>query len=219
MNTASRMRNLERPDSDTDKQLMNQAAAGDYAAFQQLTTRFQSRVFGVAVRIVGQREDAEDVTQQTFLSLIEHIDSFRGESSVATWILRIATNHALKVLRKRRGLPTIAWNDSDVDDNNSPLPHPEFIARWSATPETLAQQAEVREQIELALTTLDEKYRMVFVLRDIEGLSIRETAESLELTEAAVKVRLLRARLMMREQLTRAFGDESTRLFPDHEHG
>ena len=77
----------------------------------------------------------------------------------------------------------------------------------------------VREQIESALTALDEKYRIVFVLRDIEGLSVRETAESLELTEASVKVRLLRARLMMREQLTRAFGDESTRLFPDHEHG
>ena len=77
----------------------------------------------------------------------------------------------------------------------------------------------MREQIESALTTLDEKYRIVFVLRDIEGLSIRETAESLELTEAAVKVRLLRALLMMREQLTRAFGDESTRLYPDHAHG
>jgi len=76
----------------------------------------------------------------------------------------------------------------------------------------------VRPQIESALTTLDEKYRIVFLLRDIEGLSVRETAESLELTEATVKVRLLRVRLMMREQLTRAFGDESTRLFPDHEH-
>ena len=173
----------------------------------------------MAVRIVGQRQDAEDVTQQTFLSLIEHMDSFRGESSVATWILRIATNHALKVLRKRRGLPTVAWDESTDEDSYSALPHPEFIARWSATPETLAQQAEVREQIESALTTLDEKYRLVFVLRDIEGLSVRETAESLELTEATVKVRLLRARLMMREQLTRAFGDESTRLFPDHEHG
>ena len=202
-----------------DQHLMTQAAAGDFSAFQELIARFQSRVFGVAVRIVGQRQDAEDVTQQTFLSLIEHIDSFRGESSVATWILRIAANHALKVLRKRRGLPTVAWDESTDEDSYSTLPHPEFIARWSATPETLVQQAEVREQIESALTTLEEKYRIVFVLRDIEGLSVRETAESLELTEATVKVRLLRARLMIREQLTRAFGDESTRLFPDHEHG
>ena len=203
----------------SDEHLMSLAAAGNFAAFQELIARFQSRVFGVAVRIVGQRQDAEDVTQQTFLSLIEHVESFRGESSVATWILRIAANHALKVLRKRRGLPTVAWAESTDEDSYSTLPHPEFIARWSASPETLVQQAEVREQIESALTTLDEKYRIVFVLRDIEGLSVRETAKALELTEATVKVRLLRARLMMREQLTRAFGDESTRLFPNHEHG
>lgn len=203
----------------SDEHLMSQAAAGNFAAFQELIARFQSRVFGVAVRIVGQRQDAEDVTQQTFLSLIEHVESFRGESSVATWILRIAANHALKVLRKRRGLPTVAWAESTDEDSYSTLPHPEFIARWSASPETLVQQAEVREQVESALTTLDEKYRIVFVLRDIEGLSVRETAKALELTEATVKVRLLRARLMMREQLTRAFGDESTRLFPNHEHG
>jgi RNA polymerase sigma-70 factor (ECF subfamily) len=213
------MERVTLPVAGTDEYLIDQAAAGDFAAFQELTARFQSRVFRVALRIVGQQQDAEDVTQQTFVSLIEHVDSFRGESSVATWILRIATNHALKVLRKRRGLPTVAWDESTDEDSYSTLPHPEFIARWSATPETLLQQAEVREQIESALTTLDEKYRIVFVLRDIEGLSVRETAESLELTEATVKVRLLRARLMMREQLTRAFGDESTRLFPDHEHG
>jgi RNA polymerase sigma factor (sigma-70 family) len=98
----------------SDEHLMSQAATGDFAAFQELIARFQSRVFGVAVRIVGQRQDAEDVTQQTFLSLIEHVDSFRSESSVATWILRIAANHALKVLRKRRGLPTVAWAESTM---------------------------------------------------------------------------------------------------------
>lgn len=202
-----------------DEHLIGRAAAGDFSAFQELVSKFQSRVFRAALRIVGQRQDAEDVTQQTFLSLIEHFESFRGESSVATWILRIATNHALKLLRKRRGLPTVSWNEPSDEDNYSSLPHPEFIARWSATPETLAQQAEVREQIESALNTLDDKYRVVFVLRDIEGLSVRETAETLDLTEGTVKVRLLRARLMLREQLTREFGDEATRLFPDHEHG
>lgn len=203
----------------TDKYLLVQAAQGDFAAFQQLVARFQSRVFGVAFRIVGQRQDAEDVTQQTFLSLIEKIDSFRGESSAATWILRIATNHALKVLRKRRGLPTVSLHEPSDEDSYSSLPHPEFIARWSASPETLAQQAETREQIEATLNSLDDKYRVVFILRDIEGLSVRETAETLDLTEGTVKVRLLRARLMLREQLTRKFGDEATRLFPDHEHG
>jgi RNA polymerase sigma-70 factor, ECF subfamily len=203
----------------TDEHLFYQSAQGDFAAFQELVTRFQARIYGVAFRIVGQRQDAEDVTQQTFLSLIEKIDTFRGESSVSTWILRIATNHALKVLRKKRGLPTVSMHGPSDEDSYSSLPHPEFIARWSASPETLVQQAETREQIEAILNSLDDKYRVVFILRDIEGLSVRETAESLGLTEGTVKVRLLRARLMLREQLTRKFGDEATRLFPDHEHG
>ncbi len=203
----------------TDEYLIGRAAGGNFEALQELVTRFQVRVFGLAFRIVGQRQDAEDITQQTFVSLIEHLDSFRGESSVATWVLRIATNHALKLLRKRRGLPTVSLNEPTDEDNYSSLPHPDFIARWRATPETLAQQAEVKEQIESALNALDDKYRLVFILRDIEGLTIRDTAETLDLSEGTVKVRLLRARLMLREQLTRVFGDEVTRLFPDHEHG
>jgi RNA polymerase sigma-70 factor, ECF subfamily len=205
----------------TDDQLATEAARGSYAAFQELVARFQSRVFAVGWRITGQRQDAEDVTQQTFLSLIEGIDRFRGESSVATWILRIATNHALKVLRKRR-LPTVSLDTpaaTDSGDSYSTLPHPDFIAQWTDTPDMLAQQAESRALIDAALGNLDDKYRVVFILRDIEGLSVRETAEALELTEGTIKVRLLRARLMLREQLTRQFGDESTRLFPDHEHG
>lgn len=206
----------------TDDQLAGEAARGSYAAFQELVARFQGRVFAVGWRIAGQRQDAEDVTQQTFLSLIEGIDGFRRESSVATWILRIATNHALKVLRKRRGLPTLSLDAAaapESGDSYSTLPHPDFIAQWSDTPEVLAQQAESRALIEAALDRLDDKYRLVFVLRDIEGLSVRETAETLALSEGTVKVRLLRARLMLREQLTRQFGDEATRLFPDHEHG
>jgi RNA polymerase sigma-70 factor (ECF subfamily) len=210
---------VESSPSVTDEHLAGQAAQGDFAAFQELVKRFQSRVFGVAFRIVGQRQDAEDVTQQTFLSLVEKLDTFRGESSVATWILRIATNHALKVLRKRRGLPLVTWNELTDEDSYATTPHPEFIARWSYSPETLAQQVENRELIESALSSLDEKYRVVFILRDIEGMSIRETAETLGLSENAVKVRLLRARLMLREKLTREFGDEATRVFPDHEHG
>ena len=112
------MKRFETAVAGTDEHLIDQASAGDFAAFQELTARFQSRVFRVAIRIVGQQQDAEDVTQQTFLSLIEHVDSFRGESSVATWILRIATNHALKVLRKRRGLPTVAWEESADEDSH-----------------------------------------------------------------------------------------------------
>lgn len=209
---------MDRRDRETDEQLLAQAAQGRFAAFQDLVKRFQGRVFGLALRITSNRHDAEDVTQQTFVSLIEHLESFRGDASAATWILRIATNHALKVLRKRRGLPTQPWPDPSGNDSSAALPHPDYIAHWQASPATLAERAEVREQVEAALLALDDKYRVVFVLRDIEGLSVKETAEALGLSESNAKVRLLRARLMLREQLTRAFGDESTRVFPNHDH-
>jgi RNA polymerase sigma-70 factor (ECF subfamily) len=200
-----------------ERELLRQAQQGDSAAFEALVDRFQLRVYGLARRIVGQGQDAEDVTQQTFLSIIEHIDRFRGESAVATWILRIATNHALKVLRKRRGLPTVPLEAvADPDDSYATLPHPGYIARWRDNPEDLAQRAEVRQLVEQALTDLDDKYRVVFALRDIEGLSVKETAEALGLSEANVKVRLLRARLQLRERLTLALGEETTQVFPTH---
>ena len=204
----------------SDEQLQQQAASGDFVAFQELISRFQSRVFRVARRIVGNQHDAEDVTQQTFLSVMDHLDEFRKDASVATWILRIATNHALKVLRKQRGLPTVSLEapTNDEADSYATLPHPEFIAQWRDEPSRLAQQREVRQLIETALEELREKYRVVFVLRDVEGLSVKATAEALGLSEANVKVRLLRARLDLRERLTRALGDEATRMFPSHDH-
>jgi RNA polymerase sigma-70 factor (ECF subfamily) len=172
---------------------MRQAQQGDFAAFETLVERYQGRVFGLAYRILGQRQDAEDVVQQTFLSMIEHIESFRGESSLATWVLRIATNHALKILRKRRGLPTVPLETPAEADCYATVPHPQFIAQWRDNPEDLAQRAEVRGLIESALRELDDKYRVIFVLRDLEGFSTEETARVLELAPSNVKVRLLRA--------------------------
>ncbi len=203
-----------------DLSLLRRAREGDFDAFSSLVDRFQRRVFAVARRIVGDQHEAEDVTQQTFLSVMDHLEDFREESSVATWILRIATNHALKVLRKRRGLPTVSLDapSDDSDDSYAAMPHPEFIAQWRDEPVQLAQQREVRQLIDAALDELPEKYRFVFVLRDIEGQSVKETAEALGLSEANVKVRLLRARLDLRERLTRALGDEATRMFPSHDH-
>lgn len=207
-------------DAIQDVELLRRARGGDFEAFSALVDRFQRRVFAVARRIVGDQHDAEDVTQQTFLSVMDHLDDFREESSVATWILRVATNHALKVLRKRRGLPTVSLDapSDDSADSYAAMPHPEFIAQWRDEPTRLAQQREVRQLIDAALDELPEKYRVVFVLRDIEGLSVKETADALGLSEANVKVRLLRARLDLRERLTRTLGDEATRMFPSHEH-
>jgi RNA polymerase sigma-70 factor, ECF subfamily len=205
-------------DEESEASLVLRAKAGDFAAFQQLVTTLQPRVYGLAFRILQQAHDAEDVTQQAFLSLIEHIADFRGESSIATWVLRIATNHALKILRKKRGAKMVSMSDMTTEDSYSDIPHPEFIAPWSQTAEDIIQQREVQAELETALTELDDKYRLVFVLRDIEGMSVKETAQALDLTESTVKVRLLRARLALRERLTKKFGDADQVMIPDHKH-
>jgi RNA polymerase sigma-70 factor (ECF subfamily) len=205
------------PSADPDLGLLRQARAGDFAAFEELVGRFQGRVYGLAYRMLGEPHDAEDVTQQTFLSLVEHLRDFREESTVVAWVLRIAANHALKLLRKRRGLPTVPLSDPDVE-GYAAVPHPEVIAPWRDDPAELATRHEVRELIDRALAELDDKYRAVFVLRDVEGFSVKESAELLGISEANVKVRLLRARLALREKLTRALGDEAARVLPDHRH-
>lgn len=202
--------------SDEDLALLRRAQSGDFEAFEQLVNKFQGRVYGVAYRILGQAQDAEDVVQQTFLSLIEHIDTFRGESSVSTWVLRIATNFALKVLRKKRGLPTASIPEQD--ESFGSVPHPDYIAQWRETPDSLLQRKELRSLLDRVINELDDKHRVVFVLRDIEGLSTQETAETLGLSESNVKIRLLRARMQLRERLTRELGDESTQVKPDHSH-
>lgn len=205
-------------DESTETDLLHEAKEGNFAAFQQLVTKLQPRVYGLTFRILHQAQDAEDATQQTFMALIEHIADFREESSVVTWVLRIATNNALKILRKNRTVKMVSMTDMASEDSYSDVPHPEFIAPWSQTAEEIAQQTEVQEELEKALLELDDKYRLVFILRDVEGLSVRDTAHALELTESNVKVRLLRARLTLRERLTKKFGDALQAMIPDHKH-
>jgi RNA polymerase sigma-70 factor (ECF subfamily) len=204
----------------SDTELVRRAKAGDMAAFESLVLRFERRVFTLALRITGNQHDAEDVTQQTFLSALENLDGFRGDASFGTWLSRIATHAALKVIRKRKGLPTVSLDGEHDDPNGArPAPMPEVIADWRQTPEELLRHRETRRILDEALGQLDEKHRAVFLLRDVEGLSVKETAEALGLSEANVKVRLLRARLQLRELLTRAFGDPARRVArPTHEH-
>jgi RNA polymerase sigma-70 factor, ECF subfamily len=205
-------------DKPTEIDLLHRAKGGDFDAFQQLVAKLQPRVYGMTFRILQQAQDAEDATQQTFLALIEHIADFREESSVATWVLRIATNNALKILRKNRSVTMVSMSDLASEDSYSDVPPPELIAPWSQTADEIAQQAEVQAELEQALLELDEKYRVVFILRDVEGLSVRETGHALDLTESTVKVRLLRARLALRERLTKRFGDALQAMIPDHKH-
>jgi RNA polymerase sigma-70 factor (ECF subfamily) len=202
---------------DSDPNLVERAKAGDYRAFETLLGRHEARLYSLARGILRQREDAENVVQSSFLSAIEHLGEFRGESSFGTWIARIATHGALNALRKRRGLPTVSYSEASRDDDDGAIPHPEFIADWRGDPARIVEQAELRRILDEAIDGLDEKHRVVFVLRDVEGLSVAETARTLGLGESNVKVRLLRARMALREKLTRIFGDPSSRVAP-HDH-
>jgi RNA polymerase sigma-70 factor, ECF subfamily len=199
----------ETPDAD----LVRRAKAGNLDAFEALATRHEQRVYSLAMRMLRQAEDAEDVTQETFLSALENLDGFRGEASFSTWLLRIASHAALKILRKRKGLEMVSLEAAtEASEQYDSVPHPEFIADWRQSPEQLVHQNEIQRLLDDALSRLDEKHRLVFLLRDVEGLSIRETAEALGLSETNTKVRLLRARLQLREQLTQTLGDPATRI-------
>ena len=211
------MPSTSRP-ADDDYPLVHRARAGDFAAFDALVARYGRRLYSLALRIVGRRQDAEEVVQQTFLSVIEHFKDFREQSRFASWLMRIATNHALVLLRKRSRQRTVPLADGRSQEDYEGLPHPEFIAQWRETPEQIAARHETRQLLDQALGDLDEKYRLVFLLRDVEGLSSSETAGALGISVPNVKVRLLRARLMLRERLTREFGDEMTRVSAGHDH-
>lgn len=201
-----------------DIELVRRAKAGELEAFEELANRHERQVYTIALRILRHQQDAEDVTQQTFMNALEHLAEFRQEASFATWLSRIATFAALKIIRKRRGLPTVSLDEAtEPAPDGEAIPHPEYIADWSQSPEQLAQRAEIGQLLDDALAQLDDKHRLVFVLRDVEGLSIQETAAALGLSEANVKVRLLRARLQLRERLTRVLGDPS-RALPPHSH-
>ena len=197
----------------SDAALVARAKAGELDAFEALANRYEQRVYSLALRMLRQEQDAEDVAQQSFLSALENLNGFRGDASFATWLLRIATHAALKVIRKRKGLETVSLEEATEEtDSYDAIPHPEYIADWRQSPEELVRKNEIQRLLEDALTKLDEKHRLVFLLRDVEGLSVRETAEALGLSEANTKVRLLRARLQLREQLTQALGDPERRI-------
>lgn len=203
--------------STTDGDLLARAKAGEFRAFEELVTRHEGRVYATALGILRHREDAEDVVQTVFLNAFEHLREFREEAAFSTWVTRIAINTALKVIRKRKGLRLVTGHGG-ANGEEGAIPHPEFIAPWRDDPVRMVEQRHLRRALDRAIAALPEKHRLVFLLRDVEGLSVRETAAALAISEANVKVRLLRARLALREKLTRLFGDDRRRVAADHAH-
>lgn len=181
--------------------------AGDRAEFARLVDAYYAPIYRLALKMLAHEQDAEDVLQTTFLKALQHVGEFEGRSSLSTWLYRIAANEALMLLRRKR--PEISI-DEEPEDSDTDLPMPEQFTDWCCLPEKELVSAEAKKQLDRAIQKLPEKLRLVFLLRDIEGLSIKETGETLNLTETAVKTRLLRARLALRETLSTYYSERLT---------
>jgi RNA polymerase sigma-70 factor (ECF subfamily) len=182
--------------------LVEAARAGDIGAFESLVRRYDRNVFRIAQHITQNREDAEDVVQDAFLKAYQNLGQFQGQSKFYTWLVRIAVNEALMRLRRRRPERMVSI-DEDVKTEEDSMPRE--IADWSPNPEQLYTQSELKDILGKTIQGLPPSFRTVFVLRDVEGLSTEETASALELSVPAVKSRLLRARLQLRERLNKYF--------------
>lgn len=177
--------------------------AGDKAAFAELVDRTSGKVFNLAFRMLNNEQDAEDVLQETYLKALKALPGFEGRSSVSTWLFRIAANEALMVLRKRKkGFHVVEMEEKDDEDEGTLE-----IVDWCCLPENELITGESRAKLQQAVDRLSTPLKLVFLLRDVEGFSGQETAEILGIRENAVKTRLVRARLKLRDDLSHYFKD------------
>jgi RNA polymerase sigma-70 factor, ECF subfamily len=185
-----------------ESSLVERAKGGDIKAFEQLMKTTSSRIYNLGYRLLHNKEDAADVMQETYMTAYKNLSRFRGNSSFSTWLYRIATNFALMKMRKEKGkrIPTSQLKKTTTDS----IYETEF-PDWSDTPVDHLKNQELKEILDKEINALPPKYRSVFVLHDIEGLSISEVAEILSLSEAAVKTRSHRSRLYLREKLSEYF--------------
>ena len=181
--------------------LVAAAKSGDTAAFEELVNRYERKIFRLTMNITRNHEDAEDAMQDAFMKAYRHLQTFEEGSRFYTWLVRIAANEALMRLRKRR--PNVFSLDEPVQGEEEIVPRD--IQDWGPNPEQRYARSEIREILDKVIEELEPDFRVVLVLRDIEELSTEESANVLGISEAAVKSRLLRARLKLRKKLDRYF--------------
>jgi RNA polymerase sigma-70 factor (ECF subfamily) len=193
------------PAAVTDEDLVARARTKDFAAFEELVDRYEDKIFRLAFRFVRNETEAKEIVQDTFLLVWRKLDTFKGDSQFGSWLYRVATNTALMRLRAQRRHPEISTEELPVDylDNYGQLPA--AGENWAKRPDDELQSDELRRRIQKAVDELPEIYRTVFLIRDVEGLSTEETAEVLEISIPTVKTRLHRARLALRDAITRYF--------------
>src|SRR4030043_1371215 len=178
--------------------------AGDPEEFSRLVNAYSSKIYRLATKMLSQQQDAEDVLQETFIKAYRGLKSFDGRSKISTWLFRIATNEALMVLRRKH--PDTVSIDEPLETEEGEQ-EPVQIVDWCCLPENELLSEELRGRLDEAVQKLPESLRVVFLLRDINDLSTHETAEVLGLSDTAVKTRLSRARLRLREELSVYFGE------------
>jgi len=194
-----------------DVALVGRVREGDIAAYDTLVRKYERQIFRIAQHITQNREDAEDVMQDAFLKAYEKLDQFQGNSKFYTWLVRIAVNESLMRLRKRRTGKMVSI-DEDMQTEEGSMPRD--FADWAPDPEQNYNHAELAEILRKTIQGLPHAFRVVFALRDVEGLSTEETAEMLGLSVPAVKSRLLRARLQLRDRLTHYFRKKTPAASP-----
>jgi len=186
--------------------LVARARDGDFEAFESLVSASEARIYNHLVRLLGNSEDARDLLQETYLSAYRNLSSFKGDSAFSTWVYRIATNHALMRLRRKQP-QEVEWDELQIPT------HEELkgrnISDWALDPREALLRKELRGVLEKAIQGLPPAYRAVVTLRDVEDLSSEETARILGISVGAVKTRLHRARIFLREALSPYFESES----------
>jgi RNA polymerase sigma-70 factor, ECF subfamily len=183
--------------------------AGDRAEFARLVEAYSAPIYRLAIKMLANSQDAEDVLQETFIKALRHLDQFDGRARISTWLYRIAANEALMVLRKRKR-PVVSIDEPNEDDDSEQ--EAMQIVDWCCMPEIELMSTEAQHYLNQAVTGLSDSLRVVFVLRDMQGLSTEETARVLDLSETAVKTRLSRARLQLRNQLSNYYGERASHL-------
>jgi len=180
-----------------EKDLVRKAKNGDKVSLAKLVEAYQEPIYNTALKMTKNREDAEDVLQETFVTMVEKLHQFRGDARLYTWLYRIAVNNVYKRTRTKQKHEAL-----DIDDPDVQHIHGSDLSEWPETTKLLGEREWIRDVLADALDELPEKYRTIFVLRDIQGLSIKETQEILNISESNVKVRLMRARNYLRDKLS-----------------
>jgi RNA polymerase sigma-70 factor (ECF subfamily) len=195
-----------RAETNDDLDLVQASKNGDVAAFEQLVKRYDRKLFRIAQSVTHNQEDSQDAVQETFLKAYQHLAEFRGDSQFSTWLIRITLNQSLMKLRKQRATREVSLDEDFGTDDDM---HPREVIDWAPNAEELYSVSELRDILLKTIEELRPILRAVFVLQDLEGLSTDQTAEVMNLSQSAVKSRLWRARLQLRERLNKYFGKQA----------